>query len=436
MRILWNAPIVFIFIFSALAGSAADSASADDCACPKLSCNPTCESQTDLTFYSAKCDGGNRVKSCSRPTCVPLEDAPPECKVADHTPNAGNSNGAPNASGGAVSATNLGVNGQPVGARMPASTAPVANSAAPAAPTVQAVESIGRVIYVAQPAWRIAANGQKTPISVTMELYENDHIATGPNGRAVVVFNSGNRLNVTPNSEVRIRDASDSKAQAEKKRMVLDLLKGEIRNEVNQKYDGKKNYYRVYTKSAVAGVRGTIFIVSANRDQSGHFVTLVATLRGRVQLSNLAHTRSDLIAKNEAGAYVEEPSGGVMTSVHALSARDIEKINAQTEFAPGAGNGSDTMATRGSGSSVNSQDVAWSQSSAVCHVPDANYNQCEWTCEHNPAGEKKCRVDLPNVQCVRRICDANGDWVSPARLPASYSNLCHGDRPVVGHCDY
>ncbi len=397
---------------------------ADDCNCPKLSCNPQCQYQSNLTFYSQQCDNGNRVKSCSRPTCLPLADAPAQCAAI----NASLSGDSKSSS---VASTNLGVNGQPTSggsARAPASVAPASPPAAVAA--VPQTESIGRVGFLAPPVWRIVGQGQKSELTMTTQLNEGDEVATGSGGRVTIVFNSGNRVNLTPNSEMKIRDASDCKPDLNKKRMVLDLLKGEIRNEVNRKYDGKHSYYRVFTKSAVAGVRGTIFVVSSSRDDSGRSVTMVETLRGRVQLSDLARHQTDLIAKNQAGAYIVASSGrsGFMTSVHALSADDIAKINSQTEFI----RGTDEAANQNAAPSI----VMAQNLTSVCHSPSADFNQCAWTCEHNPSGEKSCRVDLPNVQCVRRICDANGDWVSPTRLPASYSNECRGDHAVVGRCDY
>jgi len=68
---------------------------------------------------------------------------------------------------------------------------------------------------------------------------------------------------------------------------------------------------------------------------------------------------------------------------------------------------------------------------SICEGPAARLNQCAWVCENNPKKEKKtCRVDLPDVRCVRQRCNANGVWSE-----STPSTGC-GLAPVVKNCDY
>lgn len=72
---------------------------------------------------------------------------------------------------------------------------------------------------------------------------------------------------------------------------------------------------------------------------------------------------------------------------------------------------------------------------AICEKPSGRFNECSWTCEHNPGREKKkCRMDLPAVKCVRRRCNADGQWGDALELTAQQSPC--GVKPLVSACDY
>src|SRR5947209_5629070 len=62
--------LVFTILFSRIGMAQTETS----CECATLSCGP-CETETDTTFYSAKCGPNNsRVKSCKKPTCEPVEN--------------------------------------------------------------------------------------------------------------------------------------------------------------------------------------------------------------------------------------------------------------------------------------------------------------------------------------------------------------------------
>ncbi len=396
----------------------------NDCQCPKLACEADCETQTDLTFYSEKCAGGDRVKSCSRPTCIPIEDAPPKCKLAKSKKTGGAAEVAADGAGAKVEAK----------------------------PAAAPLRVIGRVKFVEPDAWLTQAGGAKTALLVGVEIHEKDRIATAEKGRVQIEFSNTNKLNITPNSEVVINEASDSAPSAEKKRMVLDLIKGKIRNKVNVKYDGEQSFYQVKTRAAVAGVRGTEFVVSVEEGEKD-FISKIETLEGKVELSDLSHLQKTFVAKNETASFLADkstlpPEGELVASnsadnlaanrikgrfsdVTPLSDAQILDLNRVTLFdGPSAPTAEAKSELAKNKRSVEDQDMP------ICAAPSARLNECAWTCENNPKSEKKCRTDLANVTCVRRICNANGQWSSPTRLPASFHDSCKGTEPVVRSCDY
>jgi len=72
----------------------------------------------------------------------------------------------------------------------------------------------------------------------------------------------------------------------------------------------------------------------------------------------------------------------------------------------------------------------------LCLAPAGSMNECAWTCVNNPPKEKTCRTDRGDVQCVRRRCNANGEWTEETRLPASFRTFCDPSGPRVAPCDY
>ncbi len=73
----------------------------------------------------------------------------------------------------------------------------------------------------------------------------------------------------------------------------------------------------------------------------------------------------------------------------------------------------------------------------ICDRPYGKLNQCVWTCENNPKKEKKvCRLDNPEVHCLRRRCNANGEWAEELEVSKNKEpNIC-GVEPLVKDCDY
>lgn len=77
---------------------------------------------------------------------------------------------------------------------------------------------------------------------------------------------------------------------------------------------------------------------------------------------------------------------------------------------------------------------AQATSSFVCKKPNGNFNQCSYTCEHNPKAAKTCLVNKPGVHCVRERCNANGDWEE--RFEYSKDRAPCAAKVEIKDCDY
>lgn len=406
----WSA--VFLFCLG-LTPSLSFAAAFPSCECPKLECEP-CYQEQGVSFYSEKCgEDGARVRSCARPTCELMDPLPNGCEQARK---------------------------QKSEPRTPASQlAPAAASAAVSLPPVEAAAvrgpQVAEVHHISGQVWYQALGNEKQLLKKGSKLHEKDWVATGAKSTVVLKFFDGNEVKLTENSELRLETYENN--MSDKKRAILNLIKGRVRSRVQQKYDGETSYFRIKTKSAVAGVRGTDFVVSFSEKE--RWVTDVATFEGKVQFAGgsepddealsigageqasfvvAAAPSSDVFSDEEIQAFVAK---GYMTPVYKMTAEDLERLEEETNW-------------KGEGRAVASPKEA--RTDKICSHPEGRFNQCLWTCENNPAGSDRCRTDLPQVHCVRKRCNAAGNWADESRLPASFYEACEPQGARVGPCDY
>ena len=161
---------------------------------------------------------------------------------------------------------------------------------------------------------------------INKKVCEGGVVKTGKNGRAKIAIGK-DEINVSPDTEMVIQTSDGGK-------VLLDVKKGRLRANVNKKYqDNKDSYFRVKTKSAVAGVRGTQFLV-----QMRGFKSRVITFEGKVNVSK------GVGAYNPNGVQVQP---GFETNVESVGAdpeppkpvpqAELQEIDADTNVDGGAG---------------------------------------------------------------------------------------------------
>lgn len=399
--------VAFVVFFFALALPRTTLAEDVTCECLDSACGP-CEVEVGTSFYSAKCGPGNsRVKSCKKPTCQPVENQK-QCFALLNAPK--------------EKLTPVVEKKVEEPSRTPAS---VAGQLAGKIDQVNGSVQIERV------------KGNVEAAKKDMSVYVGDTVIT-EDGKIQIALQDGSTMMLPQKSKVKIEHVA---VVADKKRnVVMNLLKGKVRNQVSKNYKDE-NVFQIRTKTAVAGVRGTDFLASVELTDE-QWITAVKTLEGKVRLNAVGSENEGddhrMVTEGTAAAFVvkapvREPanesefkkivSGGELTPISYISEDEIRLIKDSTEFKP-----VEVQA------SVGTRAVASLDSDSVCSEPIGQFNQCAFTCEGNPSGEKKCRTDLPNVSCVRRLCRANGLWVEPKRMPASQSDLCEPSKSVVRDC--
>lgn len=384
-------------------GWLANSYSADDCVCEVITCGE-CEIEVEIKFYTLKCGDNNRVKSCKKPVCSPMDKK--DCKV-----------GAPSSETKVIKTDKVETKES----------------------ELEEVQTQVGVMVVAQGTGMVIRNNKTLNAKIGLKVFMKDYIETGSDGKIKVKFIDDNIMNLTPNSKITIEQMVFDPAKGNNKTM-LNLIYGKVRSTVKQSYNGE-NYYHVKTPTAIAGVRGTDFVTSFLENESEKKVeTKVETISGLVELNDANKKQqvkisagtyaSFIVAKNEGSVFNEnDVSGfvarGYLTPVFKMTAEELKKLEITTNF-----NQLD--------SSTDKVELAKKSSDGdnICKNPSGDFNQCLWKCENNPGGEKKCRTDIPNVNCVRRRCNANGKWAEETRLPASFHELCDPSKAIVKSCDY
>ncbi len=398
--------LILVISFSFIL-SASQTWADETCECQNATCKP-CETETGLTFYTEKCGPENaRVKSCKRPTCVPVEDQK-QCLADLNTGSEPLQKRKPAAQ---VS--------QPVEkASVTASTSPVAH--------IEALSGAARITHV---------NSLIEKARVNLRIFQGDKIETEDTAKVKIAFENGDSLIVNPKTSLVVTEIQYEKEKKVHK-TLLDLKFGMIRSLVEKnKYDGKTNTYKVRTKAAVAGVRGTDFVTSFTPGEK-EWVTEVHTFDGSVNFGGAQQEKQVDVSKGTYASFVVEGppddqvtdaelskflEKGYMSEVFKMTEDKAKALDIATNFEMPKAEDPDKADRKTAGESV-------------CVKPAADYKQCSWTCENNPKGEKTCRTDLKGVHCVRHFCNANGNWTNTQRLPASQGDMCQSDKPVVRDC--
>jgi hypothetical protein len=106
---------------------------------------------------------------------------------------------------------------------------------------------------------------QKIAFKVEDELRAGDTIITGKNGRLALGLTDGSQAVIAPKTTVVIKGLSGSP------RALFDVIRGKTRIHI-EKLGGRPNPYRVNTPTAVIAVRGTVFDVLVEEDETQVFL--------------------------------------------------------------------------------------------------------------------------------------------------------------------
>lgn len=359
------------------------------CECPQLGCDP-CSFNKGVTFYTEKCGPrDSKLKSCARPTCVPIEQASKEC------PNPPKADSGPR---------------EPIVISSTGGDSKLANVA-----DDRSAPKVGKIKVIKGSVSIVGSDGKSAVVAGEGDIRETDTVQSGADATALVNFEGGNKLHVHPNTEVKVKEYKDPK-EAASRRALLQLIKGKVRNQVEQKYNGKTSSFKIETKGAVAGVRGTDFIIE--QKETDILETRVEALGGRVVFNGLDAKESREISRGEGATFtMPKPSEkdkdlqefiqkGSLSPVYKIPDSRLKELEFESRVDVAR-----APKRKGGGPEVE-----------ICNQPKGYLNQCSW--------------NLEDGRCIRRRCNANGNWAEFTKLPAASASACAPSGFTVKDCDY
>lgn len=126
----------------------------------------------------------------------------------------------------------------------------------------------------------VMTDAKKTQPKVGDKIFQGSSIETGTSGRAKIIMSDRSVIHISPSTKTNIANYVPNEG---KKNVEIQLSQGKIRSEVKGAY-GENNKFLIKTPTAVAGVRGTDFLVNHNIQTN---TTSVTTFKGAVELTAL-----------------------------------------------------------------------------------------------------------------------------------------------------
>lgn len=177
---------------------------------------------------------------------------------------------------------------------------------------------------------RISAQGAEVTLATGALIAEGDHIITGNNAVAILVFNDEGRVSLRANSELVVKHYKQDPTGADTL-LEFELVRGAVRQISGQAARKQPERYRLNTPIATIGVRGTDFLAKTTANaletyiQEGKIVVLPSTsaCSGQAQTGNCAPFAS--ISAADEARYLKVNLGGSLER-RILDGVDVERL--------------------------------------------------------------------------------------------------------------
>ncbi len=167
----------------------------------------------------------------------------------------------------------------------------------------------------------------KFKAKVSSKIYAGDTINCAADGRAKIVMSDRNVLNVSPDTKITI-NKYENDSQSGVKNVDIELSKGKLRSNVEQKYDGEKSQFLIKTPTAVAGVRGTQFLTSFDPVA---MKTQIVTFKGEVSFALKGSVTKVFVKKGESSTAA--PGQTTPEAPKPVKKDDLEQLNKSSNSA-------------------------------------------------------------------------------------------------------
>ncbi len=184
-------------------------------------------------------------------------------------------------------------------------------------------------------------------------------VKTEAASRAKIIMADKNEINISPNTELVIEVyQTDQKA-------VLNVINGKVRSNVKRKYqDSNASHYRVKTKSAVAGVRGTEFMASYNAQTNQ---ARVVTFEGEVAVGQMQGNNFVATVTVKPGQFTSNSPGQPPHPAKEVPPQELAQMDQETNLGEPSGAGDKQPASTNQDS--NSDDAGDSKDGPAADEP-------------------------------------------------------------------
>ena len=149
------------------------------------------------------------------------------------------------------------------------------------APTMAPAEEVGTIAAI-EPTAEIERGGEQIPVTLGAAVLLGDTLRTGPTGKLRVVFRDESVVNLTGGTELVVNEQV-FKPEEGTFTSVLGVVRGKVRAMVSEYYSNPGASFQVETRTAVAGARGTDFVVVYDERRE---TTDVVGVSGRIAVSS------------------------------------------------------------------------------------------------------------------------------------------------------
>jgi hypothetical protein len=193
------------------------------------------------------------------------------------------------------------------------------------APIAGAAQEVGTVASLTGSA-ELGREGDWRAAAISSPVYMGDTIRTGRPGRVRIVFQDDSVLNVGDGSELVV-DAQVFDPKGGSYQSTFRLLRGKLRALVSEYYETPGAGYEVETPTAVAGVRGTEFVVEFDEIRRQ---TQVVGINGRVAVRGLEGRTEEVLIT--AGDLTTVVRGGQPAAPHRIDEDQFRQYLDGLEF--------------------------------------------------------------------------------------------------------
>ena len=259
--------------------------------------------------------------------------------------------------------------------------------------------------------------GKEEPAKIGSKVFPGDQVITAADSRGKIVMSDRNVLAISPDSNMQIAKYENDASKGSKN-VELNLSSGKVRANVEQKYDGEKNKFMIKSPTAVAGVRGTKFMMGFDPSTQ---VSSVVTFSGQVQFGNPA-----------PGGGIANPvmvNPGQMTSAAPGQSAEQPKVMPKEEMkkmdAESQGEAPPAQAANSAPTTENKGDAKEQKDNASTEAKPADNNKQENAKSETAAGDKPA----PAENNAKQDANKNEGGNKPANAP---NQQAENNKPISG----